>query len=146
MSLILGSGRSSGGGYGNSLWCSCLENPMDRGAWQATVHRVTKSWTPLKQLSMHACIRVFSPQLESQSAVYGDCQVVSKKRSSKSTALYSRSMWRVDTNGLYIQLYRIKTIIFLYQSIFIEKHPCLFNSKRIKQLFQGKKKKKKKQL
>ena len=34
---------------------SCLENPMDRGAWQAIVHRVSKSWIQLKQLSMHAC-------------------------------------------------------------------------------------------
>ena len=34
---------------------SCLENPMDRGAWQATVHRVSKSWIQLKRLSMHAC-------------------------------------------------------------------------------------------
>ena len=34
---------------------SCLENPMNRGAWQATVHRVTQSWTRLKQLSMHVC-------------------------------------------------------------------------------------------
>ena len=33
---------------------SCLENPVDRGAWQATVHRVTKSWTLLKQLRIHA--------------------------------------------------------------------------------------------
>ena len=32
----------------------CLENPVDRGAWQATVHRVTKSWTRLQQLSTHA--------------------------------------------------------------------------------------------
>ena len=39
---ILGSGRSPGGGHGNPLQCSCLENPMDRGAWQATVHRVAK--------------------------------------------------------------------------------------------------------
>ena len=37
-------GRSSGGGHGNPLQCSCLENPMDRGAWRATVHGVTKSW------------------------------------------------------------------------------------------------------
>ena len=37
--------RSSGGGYGNPLQCSCLENPMDRGEWRATVHRVAKSWT-----------------------------------------------------------------------------------------------------
>ena len=49
--LIPRSGRSPGGGHGNPLQCSCLENPMDRGAWQATVHRVTKSRTQLKQLS-----------------------------------------------------------------------------------------------
>ena len=42
---IPGSGRSPGGGYGNPLQYSCLENPMDRGAWQATVHRVAKSQT-----------------------------------------------------------------------------------------------------
>ena len=41
---IPGSGRSSGDGNGNPLQYSCLENPMDRGAWQATVHGVTKSW------------------------------------------------------------------------------------------------------
>ena len=42
---IPGSGRSPGGGHSNPLQYSCLENPMDRGAWQATVHRVTKSQT-----------------------------------------------------------------------------------------------------
>ena len=42
---ILSSGRSSGGGNGNPLQYSCLENPMDRGAWWATVHRVAKSQT-----------------------------------------------------------------------------------------------------
>ena len=42
---IPGSGRSPGGGNGNPLQYSHLENPMDRGAWQATVHRVAKSWT-----------------------------------------------------------------------------------------------------
>ena len=36
--------RSPGGGHGNSLRYSCLENPMDRGAWQAVIHRVAKSW------------------------------------------------------------------------------------------------------
>ena len=39
------SGRSPGGGHGNPLQYSCLENPMDRGAWQAIVHRVAKSLT-----------------------------------------------------------------------------------------------------
>ena len=48
---IPGSGRSPGEGNGNLLQYSCLENTMDRGAWQATVHGVTKSWTQLKQLS-----------------------------------------------------------------------------------------------
>ena len=42
---IPGSGRSPGGGHGNPLQCSCLENPMDRGAWRATVHGVSKSQT-----------------------------------------------------------------------------------------------------
>ena len=37
---IIGSGRSPGGGHGNPLQYSCLENPMDREAWQATIHRV----------------------------------------------------------------------------------------------------------
>ena len=47
MSLILGLGRSSGGRNGNLLQYSCLENPMDREAWQITVHRVAKSQTLL---------------------------------------------------------------------------------------------------
>ena len=50
---ISGSGRSSGGGNGNPLQYFCLENPMDREAWQATVYGVTKRWTRLKWLSMH---------------------------------------------------------------------------------------------
>ena len=51
--LIPGSGRPPGGGHGNSLQYSCLENPMDRGAWQAIVHRAAKSQTQLNQLNMH---------------------------------------------------------------------------------------------
>ena len=43
VSSIPGWGRSLGGGHGNPLQFSCLENPMDRGAWWATVHRVAKS-------------------------------------------------------------------------------------------------------
>ena len=48
---IPGLGRPPGGGNGNPLQYSCLENPMDRGAWWATVHGVSKSWTRLKLLS-----------------------------------------------------------------------------------------------
>ena len=43
--LIPGSRRSPGGGHGNPFQFSCLENSMDRGAWQTTVHGVAKSWT-----------------------------------------------------------------------------------------------------
>ena len=46
--LIPGSGRSPGGGHGNPLQHSYLENPTDRGAWWTTVHRVAQSWTLLK--------------------------------------------------------------------------------------------------
>ena len=50
--LIPGLGRSPGGGHGGPLQYSCLENPMDRGTWRATVHGVTKNRTRLKRLSM----------------------------------------------------------------------------------------------
>ena len=49
---IPGSGRSPGEGHGNPPQYSCLENPMDRGAWRATVHRVAKSQTQLKLLNL----------------------------------------------------------------------------------------------
>ena len=48
---IPGSGKSPGGGPGNPLQYSCLENLMDRGAWQATVHRVAQSQTQLNDLA-----------------------------------------------------------------------------------------------
>ena len=51
---IPGSERSPGEGNGYPLQYPCLENPTDRGAWQVTVHRVTKSQTLLKQIIMHA--------------------------------------------------------------------------------------------
>ena len=51
---IPGWGRYSGGGHGNPLQHSCLENPMDRGAWLAVIHRLAKSQTGVKWLSTHA--------------------------------------------------------------------------------------------
>ena len=56
---IPGSGRSPGGGHSNALQYYCLENPMDRGDWRATVHRVTKSWIQRKLLSMHCLPWIF---------------------------------------------------------------------------------------
>ena len=54
--LIPGPGRSPGEGNGNPLQCSCVENPMDREAWQATVHGVTKSQTQLSDF--HSLMRL----------------------------------------------------------------------------------------
>ena len=51
---VPGLGRPPGGGQGNQIQYSCLKNPMDRGAWQATVHRVAKNQIQLKRLCMHA--------------------------------------------------------------------------------------------
>ena len=55
---IPGSGRSPGGGNGTPLQYTCLENPMDRGAWRTAVHRVTKSRTPLNEYAHPYHIKV----------------------------------------------------------------------------------------
>ena len=51
---IPGSGRPAGGGHDNPLQYSCLENPMDRGAWWATVHSITQS--DMTEVTEHACV------------------------------------------------------------------------------------------
>ena len=59
---IPGLGRSPGEGHGNPLQDSCLENPMERRAWQAIVHRVAKSQTRLKPLSMQVFFTFNGPK------------------------------------------------------------------------------------
>ena len=54
LGLIPGLGRSPGGGHGTSCQYSCLKNPVDRGAWQATVHGVTQSRTRLSDSAQHS--------------------------------------------------------------------------------------------
>ena len=71
-----GSGRSPGGGRGNPLQCSCLENPVDRGAWQATVHGVTQSQTRLTDRHTHkqrptACLLTPTQRPSSQHNLLG---------------------------------------------------------------------------
>ena len=58
MGLILGSGRYPGGWHGNSLQYPCPENPMNRWAWRAVVHKVAKNQIWLKRLSMHTQKRI----------------------------------------------------------------------------------------
>ena len=73
MGSIPGSRRSPGRGHSKSLQYSCLENPMDRGAWWDMVHRVTKSQTLLKRLSMCAWMLKEEPPGESQALmVWGE--------------------------------------------------------------------------
>ena len=64
--LIPWLGRSPGGRKVNPLQYSCLENPTDRGSWRATVHRVSKSGTRLKWLSMHAIAPIYGGVLHCQ--------------------------------------------------------------------------------
>ena len=74
--LIPGWGRSREGEHGNPLQFYCLENPMDRGAWRATVHGVTKSWTRLKQLKTHTHTHGWSrTQTQGETCPVGRCQV-----------------------------------------------------------------------
>ena len=62
LGLTPGMGRSPGEGNGKPLQCSCLENPMDRGASQAAVHRVTKSWSDMTEHThLHMQNMVLSP-------------------------------------------------------------------------------------
>ena len=60
---IPGLGSSPRGGHGSLLKYSCLENPMNRGAWWATVHSIAQSRTQLKQLSMQPCKFLYGPNL-----------------------------------------------------------------------------------
>ena len=56
--LIPGLGRSPGGRNGNPLQCSCLENPMDRGVWSATVHEVAKSFKETSFMDLEVLIAI----------------------------------------------------------------------------------------
>ena len=70
-----GSGRSPGGGHGNPLQYSRLENLMDRGAWWAMIHGVVKSQTRLKGLSVHAQVYTFVKTLNCILKMYTLCCV-----------------------------------------------------------------------
>ena len=66
---VPGSGRSPAVGKGNPLLYACLENPVDRGAWQATTHGVAKSWTRLSTHSLILETRFMWPHFDDTSLV-----------------------------------------------------------------------------
>ena len=87
--LIPGSGRPPGGGIDNPLWYSCLENPMDRGAWRATVHGVTKSQQ--LTLSLHFPLTHFrccSTYAAINLPSIGPSSMKKKSKETKQTALH----------------------------------------------------------
>ena len=57
---IPGSEKSPGEGDSNPLQYSCLEKPLDRGAWRAVAHRITKSWTRLRSMAIHIYIYTYN--------------------------------------------------------------------------------------
>ena len=88
--LIPASGSSTGEGNGKPLQYSCRDNPMDRGTWWATVHRVTKSWT---RLSVHT-----TTQLPSRSKKEEVNHLKLRKHVSKSNKITFRKKSRIKTS------------------------------------------------
>ena len=94
-------GRSLGGGNGNSLQYSCLQNSMDSGAWQATVHGVAKSWT---QLSTHSHSLSLPPICEEGMASSPYCRreavaLIQTSNRNPSSWFQSFKWWHLYLNG-----------------------------------------------
>ena len=107
---IPGSGSSPGGGRGNPLQYSCLEDPVDRGAWWATMHGVTKSQTQLKQLSSSSStykgfpggsvVKNLPVMQETQVLSLGWKEPLEKGMATHSSILAWRIPWTEEPGGL----------------------------------------------
>ena len=109
---ISGSGRSPGGGHSNPLQYSRLENPMDRGAWRATVCRITKSRTRLKWLSTHACSALFSHKKNARmlfSTTWMSLEIIMLSKSDRKIAYDIIHMWNLKK--------REKKILMLFSTV-----------------------------
>ena len=106
---ISGSGRSPRGGHGNPLQYSCLENPMDRGVWRATVHKVAKSWTRLMWLSTaHGTCLVFNGIINKMMLMYKretqHCKtIILQLKKKREGEMKGREVWAssVEWSGLH---------------------------------------------
>ena len=90
---IPGWGSSPGGGHGNPLQYSCLENPMDRGAYQATVHGVTKSWTWLSDWAQGP--RLQGAEARVRSACPSSAQVLGRATTGRRSSGAAEAAWVV---------------------------------------------------
>ena len=109
---IPGLGQSSGGGHGNPLQYSCLENPMDRGAWWATIHGVTKSQTRLKQLgTRHTTANTRQDSWENSLFLF-----IFTMAQSENNAHFAFHLkhFAVLYRGIYISLYHFQLIYLKY--------------------------------
>ena len=115
---ILGLGRSPGGGHGNALQYSCLENPMDRGAWQATIHGVAKSQTQghnretrlstahnhIKGSSGSSAVRNLPAMQQTQVQFLGREDSLEKETATHSSILPHKILQTEEPGGLYSPL------------------------------------------
>ena len=99
---VPGSGRSSGEGKGYPLQYSCLENPMDREAWQVTVHGVTKSWTQLSGSGFPDASVVKNPSASQDMQVWslGQEDPLGEEIATPSSSLAGKIPWTEEPDGL----------------------------------------------
>ena len=102
-----------GDGHGSTLQHSCLENPMDRGAWRATVHRVTKSWTWLKWLSRYA------HTLQNSTTTLQEIRLSNTNGVSRmgSSTLQSRFCWHLNAVASFIICLNSSCCFFFFSSV-----------------------------
>ena len=125
MSSIPGLGRSPGEGHGNPLQYSCLENPMDRGAWGTTVHGVTKSQTRLKQLSMHTCDQhryqsIFREQFQS---IFQNVMLEHVLKGKLSSGIlkcwFPLALAKIESSGYWLQVKLYKYMILFFEDLIL---------------------------
>ena len=100
LGLIPGSGKSPGVGYGNPLQYSCLENPMDRGTWWATVHGGCKE-SNRTEVTLNACTTIY--KINSKDLLYSTGQLYSvsfRKRSGKYICITESVCYTPETNTI----------------------------------------------
>ena len=115
---IPGTGRSPGGGHGNPLRYSCLEDPMGRGVWWATAHRVAKSQTQLKRLNTHTHIHPPPHKSRVTNLMIFPLQLMSHSNST----VYCIVSCKLPFSNLFNLVSMKVIIIFLLQSYFVDLH------------------------